>query len=216
MGKSTNTLCLSLHQHRLVKYRHYLFGHVLTESLYVSCGNYCSRAFNHNLQEILAKVCHQNAEYRAKVDWKENYKYRKITGHQYHLFQNIYFADLKLSKIDLPEFKQLQEMEKEHTEMRWIKRLTMVLPHYRSRQEFYDYINDEVAEYYKSKGIREYDDQFLKYIIDNELEDEPLEDNLQSIDNCVLLDFDEFFPMPNTTKDKDLFIFSFIKQSTTL
>merc|ERR1712228_160935 len=75
--------------------------------------------------------------------------------------------------------------------------------------EYYDYINDKIGEYYKSQGIREYNDHFLKYVIDNELEQEPLEDNLIDIDDCLLIDFDEHFPIKNTLLNKELFIFDF-------
>merc|ERR1712228_788758 len=114
----------------------------------------------------------QISDYQAT--WKKDFGNHKVTGtsHQYHL----YFTDLELLEIGLPK---IPKIDKENTEVRWINRLTSILPHESSRRDintlqYYKYINAMFGEYYKEHGIRRYDDQFLKYIIDNELEDEPL------------------------------------------
>merc|ERR1719461_999231 len=77
--------------------------------------------------------------------------------------------------------------------------------------EIYEYIDDKFRVYYQSQGIQEYDNKFLNFIIDNGLENEPLEDNLSSIDDCVVLDFDDDFPI-NTEVDKYEFIIKFLRK----
>ena len=211
-----DTLCLSLHRHcdrdDCVN--------INTERLYVFCGKYGSRAFKYNLPQILAPFCNSRSTIPPN-GWIKESKTREFKDCEYTLFGYKYFADLNFKNISLKNVIKLQETVGEYrrnargTILESLSLKTNEEYSYRpTAMDYYRYMNDELGNYYKSSGIKGYNDRFIKYIIDNGLDQEPLEDNLRSIDDCVLMSFDDDFPTMNggIISQREEFIFSFLRK----
>eukprot|EP01084_Bolivina_argentea_P301758 520672_1 len=203
-----NALCLSFHRHYNPKIQN---NTKVTERVYLSYGCFGCRVFKFNLKDILKPFCVENTNEYPMLDWHEQITYNEFSDPQYHLFVNTYFADLNLLKcphIDIYS-KQL------YGENKW-KHQTCVV--YTPKPiDYYQYINQKIGEYYKSMK-KEYADQFIHFVVDNEFENYPISEHLGaniSINDCVLLDFDVWFPFPENTLniiDRNKFIFDFLQK----
>jgi len=184
-----------------------------TERLYVSRCNYGSRAFKYNLPDILAPLCVKDEAIDPMIGWDEKVNNNELEDHQYTLFESKYFGDLFLEKMCLKNIIKSRQTEQLYQKNKTIISLKTNKKYSYTPEpiEYYECINHQIGEYYKSQGVKKYNDQFLKYIIDNELEEEPLEDNFGNISDCVLIDFDDNFPIHDSNVDKDKFIFKFLQ-----
>eukprot|EP01084_Bolivina_argentea_P196874 337472_1 len=214
-----NPLGLSIHIHRNNDKQS-----EQTARVYLSYGSYGCRVFKYNLRDVLSVIGVENEIQAVNTyDWCEEMDNSEFKDYQFNLFVNTYFVDLKLIK---PNIAFCIVDEHSPDEYLWIASLCesfikdrelsaefvkeyMYVP---KPIEYYEYINIKFSEYYQSMNCT-YNDQFIKFIYDNGLDDCPLSDQLginTDINDCVLLDFDVWFPFPENTLniiDRNKFIF---------
>eukprot|EP01084_Bolivina_argentea_P071455 129903_1 len=199
--KGNTPICVSFHRHKQK-------GTMKTERVYLSYGSYCTRLYKRNLISVLTMlgVGDDRNEF-CGLDWEEEIQTNDFKDDQYHTFIMTFFADLNLVEPDLNSYLTEQHCDEHTWSKSWCtyfvsdRALPMKSDHHYmyipTAMEYYEYINTKVNEYYKSQGGETKYDEFINYIVDNQLENDSLEDNLglnKGVDDCVLLEFDTDFP----------------------
>eukprot|EP01084_Bolivina_argentea_P186335 321220_1 len=206
-----NALCISFHEHQELE-RIY-FSTMLPNNAY-----YNTRLYTNVISDILEQFCCDSTNV---IIPQCNWISKKIVDPQYDKFIQTYFPDQNYEPtpepyIDINETTPepcIDDQNYEPTHQVCIDINELI-----NTKEEYENMNKSLAYYYKSLNV-EYKDQFISNILQNGLDDSPLQDHLGKDahpEDCTFLDFDPWFPVYpqfKMTNDEQLhnYIFYFLQ-----